>query len=112
MIHFYEQSRFAILSLTLLALITLTVTGCQQQKQVAPPEKITIAYAESTGGPLVHIAIAKGYFTEEGLDATPQSHVSGKSALDAVIEGKADIATAGDTRVECRTGSKCHRTHR
>ncbi len=57
MIHFQAPSRFAILYLTLLALITLTVTGCQPQKQAGPPEKVTTAYAESTGLALVHIAI-------------------------------------------------------
>ena len=40
MIHFHEQSRFAILSFTLLALIALTVNGCQQQKQAGPPKKV------------------------------------------------------------------------
>jgi len=40
MIHFPAKSRFAILSLTLFALIALTVTGCQPQKQTGPPEKV------------------------------------------------------------------------
>lgn len=30
---------------------------------------------------LVHIAFAKGYFTEEGLDAVPQPHAFGKPVL-------------------------------
>jgi NitT/TauT family transport system substrate-binding protein len=91
--------RFAILSLALLAFIALTITGCQPQKQAGSPEKITIAYAESTGASLVHIAIAKGYFAEEGLDATLQFHSTGKTALDAVVEGKADLATVSDTPI-------------
>ena len=40
MIHFREQSRFTIPSLTLLTLIALTVPGCQPQKQAGPPEKV------------------------------------------------------------------------
>ena len=40
MIHFHEQSRFATISLTLLALIALTVTGCKPQKQAGRPEKV------------------------------------------------------------------------
>jgi len=47
----------------------------------------------------VHIAFAKGLFKEEGLDATPQPHAFGKPALQAVLEGKADIATAADTPI-------------
>ena len=45
------------------------------------------------------IALAKDYFKEEGLDATPQPYPFGKPALQAVIDGKADIATAGDTPI-------------
>lgn len=93
------QSRFTVLVLTAFAIIALTVTGCQPQKQAGSPEKITIAYATLPNSALVHIAFAKGYFTEEGLDATPQHHAFGKPALQAVIEGKADIATVGDTPI-------------
>ena len=99
MINFQAHSRFAILSLALLALITLTVTGCQPEKQVGPPEKITIAYSTSFNAILMHIAFAKDYFAQEGLEATPQPHAFGKPALQAVIEGKADIATVGDTPI-------------
>jgi ABC-type nitrate/sulfonate/bicarbonate transport system substrate-binding protein len=100
MIYCKSDSRFAALSLAALAVIVLSGTGCRpQREQAGPPEKITIAHAESTGVALVHIAIAKGYFTEEGLDATPQSHATGKSALDAVIAGKADLATVSDTPI-------------
>jgi sulfonate transport system substrate-binding protein len=79
----------------------LSLTACRKppEKPAGSPEKITIAFTESTGAALVHIAIAKGFFTEEGLDATPQSHSAGKSALDAVIEGKADLATVADTPI-------------
>ncbi len=42
MIHFQAIAflRFTILSLTLLALVALTVTGCQPRKQDGPPEKV------------------------------------------------------------------------
>jgi len=43
------------------------------------------------------IALMKDYLKEEGLDVTPQPHGFGKLALQSVIEGKADIATVGDT---------------
>jgi ABC-type nitrate/sulfonate/bicarbonate transport system substrate-binding protein len=101
MIRIKTPSRFAVLSLVALSVILFSATACQQQpsKQTGPPEKITIAYAESTGVVLIHIAMAKGYFADVGLDATPQPHTFGKSALDAVIEGKADLATVADTPV-------------
>ena len=58
MIHFQARSRFATLSFILPALITLTVTGCQPQKQTGPPGKITIAYTTLINIVLVHIAFA------------------------------------------------------
>jgi ABC-type nitrate/sulfonate/bicarbonate transport system substrate-binding protein len=94
------HSGFAVFMLVFLALIVCLGSGCsQRKKQPGPPEKITVAYATSFEAVLVHVAFAQGYFAEEGLDATPQAHVFGKLALDSVVEGKADVATAGDTPV-------------
>lgn len=98
MIHFQVPRRFTSLILTALAFITLTVNGCQQ-KPADPPEKITIAYVNIFNAVLVQIALTKGYFAQEGLEAVPQRHAFGKPALQAVIEGKADIATVGDTPI-------------
>jgi ABC-type nitrate/sulfonate/bicarbonate transport system substrate-binding protein len=98
MLSFKKHSRFVALFLLALVFIVGSGTGCRQrEKQASPPEKITIAYTESTGMALVHIAIAKGFFTEEGLDVTSQPYITGKPAMDAVIEGKADLATTSDT---------------
>jgi len=75
-------------------------TSCEKQPKVSgPPEKITIAYSTAANAILVYIAFAKGYFAEEGLDATPQPHPFGKLALNAVVEGKADLATVADTPI-------------
>jgi ABC-type nitrate/sulfonate/bicarbonate transport system substrate-binding protein len=75
-------------------------SGCKPvQKHTGPREKITIAYSTASNAILVYIAFAKSYFAEEGLDATPQPHAFGKLALNAVIEGKADLATVGDTPI-------------
>jgi ABC-type nitrate/sulfonate/bicarbonate transport system substrate-binding protein len=98
MIHFQKHLRFAALFLSTLLFIVFTIDGCQQQK-TSPPEKVTIAYSTAFNAVLAHIAFAKGYFKEEGLDAVPQSHAFGKLALDAVLDGKADIATAADTPI-------------
>lgn len=64
-----------------------------------PPEKVTIAYSVSFNAILMHIALAKDFFMEEGLEAIPQAHTFGKVALQALTEGKADIATAADTPI-------------
>jgi ABC-type nitrate/sulfonate/bicarbonate transport system substrate-binding protein len=93
-----STSRFAVFTLVMLAVIAWSASGCKPpDKQAGPQEKITFAYSTTPNAILVHIAFAKGYFAEEGLDATPQPHAFGKLALNAVIEGKADLATVGDT---------------
>jgi len=61
-----------------------------------PPETLRIALATTPDAALLHIAAAKGYFTEEGLAVTlmPVSH--GKVALDRLTQGQADLASAAD----------------
>jgi ABC-type nitrate/sulfonate/bicarbonate transport system substrate-binding protein len=93
-------SRFAVFSFIALAAFVFAGNGCNSpQKPAGPPEKIIIAYTTTLNNLLVHIAFAKGYFMEEGLDATPQPHAFGKVALQAVLDGKADLATTADTPV-------------
>ena len=97
-----SKTRLMIGALCLAAVIGLAVIGWQVQKAKpshVPKEKITIAYSTASNAILCYIAFAQGYFAEEGLDATPQPHAFGKLALQAVIEGKADIATSGDTPI-------------
>lgn len=64
-----------------------------------PPEKVTIAYSVSPDAALAQIAQVQGYYLQEGLDATAQRHPSGKAALDALLEGRADFATVSETPV-------------
>ena len=93
-----SRSRFAVSTLALLAVISWFGSGCTPpDKQAGPREKITIAYTAAFDAVLVHIAFAKGFFAEEGLDAAPQPHAFGKLALESVLEGKADLAAVGDT---------------
>lgn len=99
MIHFQKLRSFIVIISACLTLITLNITGCQPQKQEGPPEKVTIAYSTAGNAILMNIAYAKGFLAKEGLDATPQPYAFGKPALQAVIDGKADIATVGDTPI-------------
>ena len=96
MINLKKQLRFSALFLSTFLFIVFAINGCQQQK-TSPPEKITIAYSTASNAILVYIAFARNYFKEEGLDATPQPHPFGKPALQSMLDGKADIATVGDT---------------
>ena len=95
-----STSRFTVFTLVMLAVIAWSANGCKpSDKQAGSREKITFAYSGSPNATLVHIAFAKGYFAEEGLDATPQPHAFGKLALNAAIEGKADFAASADTPI-------------
>ena len=70
-----------------------------EHKPAGPPEKITIAYATPPHTILAEIAQLKGYYLQEGLEATPHLHSSGKAALDEVLGGTADFATVTVTPV-------------
>jgi NitT/TauT family transport system substrate-binding protein len=62
-------------------------------------QKITVAFTGQPQSTLVHIALAKGYFLNEGLDVQPLMHTFGKEALQSVLDGKADFATVAETPV-------------
>ncbi|QFY44185.1 hypothetical protein F6R98_17360 [Candidatus Methylospira mobilis] len=64
-----------------------------------PPTKITFSYTFQQQSTLAHVAVAKGYFVEEGLDVQPLLHTYGKAVLQPVLDHKADFATAGETPV-------------
>jgi NitT/TauT family transport system substrate-binding protein len=80
--------------------IVLFFSGCKKSffdKASPPPKKITIAYTFQPQCTLIHVAKEKGFFLEEGLDVTPSMHQFGKTALQAVLEHKADLATVAET---------------
>jgi NitT/TauT family transport system substrate-binding protein len=71
--------------------------GCHGGPAAGSPEKVTLAVAQLPHSALVHLAIAKGYFAAEGLDVIVLRFPFGKPALDAVLEGKADLGTCAET---------------
>jgi ABC-type nitrate/sulfonate/bicarbonate transport system substrate-binding protein len=63
----------------------------------APPaEKLSLALSSTQHAALLHIAAAKGFLADEGLDVTvvPVSH--GKAALELLAQGKVDLAAAAE----------------
>ncbi len=66
---------------------------------VGPPERITIAYSATTDAVLAEVAQVRGYYLQQGLDATPHLHPYGKLALQELLDGKADFATVAETPV-------------
>jgi ABC-type nitrate/sulfonate/bicarbonate transport system substrate-binding protein len=94
-----------ILIRMVLAVVALVVCvslfSCKQkdQKVAGPPEKISIAITPWPASAPLYIAHEKGYFKDEGLEATLESHESGPLAFDAMLSGKYDIAGAADTPI-------------
>ena len=92
-----------MLKIVVVAAILSALIGCQDAppRQVESPHKVTLAstHANQPDSALVLIADVKGFFTEEGLNVQFQMHTFGKSALGAVLENKADLATVAETPV-------------
>jgi len=86
--------RLAVAACCLVGLI-----GCEGKRVAGHPEKITLAVSMLPNASLIHVAAAEGYFAGEGLDVTLQPHQFGKPALDAMLAGKADLATCAETPV-------------
>jgi len=75
--------------------------GCQKSspQNTEPLQKITVAYTFQPQSTLVHVATAKGYFTDEGLVVQPLMHTYGKAALQSLLDRQADFATVAETPV-------------
>ena len=96
-IHFLSMTFFFMIIFAVAGYLGM---GCKEtQKPAVTPEKITLAWVANPNSSLAHIAHKKGYFAEEGVEITPQKYSFGKAALNAVIEGKADMATVAETPV-------------
>jgi NitT/TauT family transport system substrate-binding protein len=95
-----DAARCAMIgALILMALLgSYTWRGRTTPAQPAgPPELMTIAAnTRYAGTGLVFIAQVKGYFAHEGLNVMLQPYTTGKEALDAALEGRAELATVAD----------------
>jgi NitT/TauT family transport system substrate-binding protein len=90
-----------IFGIVLLLSLTVFSASCQKpEKSTGPKEKVTIGVA--AGGqyslPFI-IAREKGFFQEEGLEATIRVYPSGKMALEAMFAGEVDSATVSETPI-------------
>ena len=101
-----KQQKHAGWKIFIALMFMAALTSCQksapdnaEQRSPEPLQKITVAYTYQPQSTLVHVAVAKGYFTEEGLDVQPLMHTYGKAALQSVVENKADFATVAETPV-------------
>jgi NitT/TauT family transport system substrate-binding protein len=89
-----------ILGIVLLLSLTVFSASCQKpEKSAGQKEKVTIGVG--SGGLSLPFIIAreKGFFQEEGLDATIRVYPSGKKAMEAVFAGEMDSATLTETAI-------------
>jgi NitT/TauT family transport system substrate-binding protein len=88
-----------------IAITVLAIGAClfacdrTDKKPASPPEKITIAVVQSYFPALIYIALQNNYFLDEGLDVTVQLHQTGVTALKALFEGTADLASTAETPI-------------
>lgn len=64
-----------------------------------PPLEMTIAVTSNPDSALVQIAQHEGYFRDEGLAVTMERFTSGKASLEALLQGKAQLATVAETPI-------------
>lgn len=86
----------------ILVLVLAGIFGCTGNVGKRTPdhnEKITIAVTPWPASAPIYVAQDEGYFQNEGLDVTLDSYLSGHLGLAAVLSGKADFATVGETPI-------------
>lgn len=88
----------AVIAVLVIALAAVVILN-RGSNATAPREKITIGVTPWPASAALYVAHEKGFFRDEGLDATPHLYVSGHLALDAALTGQADLAAAGDTPI-------------
>ncbi len=81
-----------------LVVIGISVGGCQEQlgKYTGPVEKISVGATTQELSTLIWIAEEKGYFEENGLDATVRAYDTGIETKNALLAGEVDVADTVD----------------
>ena len=82
-----------------MALLFSAVPGCDPKGQSGRLEKISLAVTPWPASSAVYIAQEKGYFREEGLDVALHNYISGHLGVNAMLAGKEDVATAGESPI-------------
>ena len=93
-----------MLKTSFILLFIASLWGCEQsstpgtgQRSAVPLQKISVAYTTQPQSALIHIAVAKGYFVEEGVEVQSLIYSFGKMSLQSLLDHKADFATVAET---------------
>ncbi len=97
----------AVMLISLSALGLLTLTACDSSKPKAaftgPTESFTLAITKAFQlSSLIVVAKERGYFADQGLDVTFKISESGHIAVEELLAGSADLATASEFVVVSR----------
>ncbi|MBF0539702.1 MAG: ABC transporter substrate-binding protein, partial [Nitrospirae bacterium] len=92
---------YAIVVFLLLSVISFMLYNNMRGRNdvIRNPKKVVIAYVNNLHSALVLVAVKKGYFKDQGLDVVLLPQYLGKTALEIVLAGNADIATVTETPI-------------
>ncbi len=83
--------------LMLILLFGILISGCaKEEKYTGSVEKISIGATTQELSTLIWIAEEKGYFEENGLDATVKAYDTGIETKNALLAGEVDVADTVD----------------
>lgn len=90
----YLLAGVAILVIALI--VAARFTRSKPPAYMGPVEKITLGSSPNTYSLLLIVAAERGYFAQHGLDVSIEDYESGLIAVDLLLQGDVDIATAAD----------------
>ena len=100
-----RRKRFPFLIAAIVVIGVLSIAVCPGlfqaygQNPRGGVEKVRLADGILLPSAPIYVALEKGFFKQEGLEISYSRFLTGKESLEAVVGGKADLATAADTPI-------------
>jgi ABC-type nitrate/sulfonate/bicarbonate transport system substrate-binding protein len=93
----YRKIKKTTLFIVIGMLVLMSSIGCSNNPQSA--EKINLIASSWPASAPFYVALDKGYFQQEGLDAAFQPATTGQQGLNAILSGTSDFCAAADTPI-------------
>lgn len=93
----FRSSQYCLFLFVAAFVVVVCCGACDRRRETVEPKKVRVAYPSGFLPALYHVALAKGFFSAEGLEIEDRPCTYGKAALQSVVDGKADLAIAGET---------------
>ena len=94
MIKMINKTRYRLIFVSLITVVTLSISSCTKPAVPQKAEKLKIAIYPDTVSALIYIAQDQGFFKRHGLDVSLEDYQTGVLAVNGLTAGKADAATA------------------